>query len=110
MVENEGELAFKGIPVDAPATPISLQSSGENGLKWNWISFLGQDNMDINEALASLQPSAGDIIKSQHSFAIYDPALKWIGNLEYLQPGEGYMIKVATDQELVFPESGLINR
>ncbi len=108
FVENEGELAFKGIPVDAPATPISLQSSGENGLKWNWISFLGQDNMDINEALASLQPSAGDIIKSQHSFAIYDPALKWIGNLEYLQPGEGYMIKVATDQELVFPESGLI--
>ncbi|MEL6560279.1 MAG: T9SS type A sorting domain-containing protein, partial [Bacteroidota bacterium] len=72
------------------------------------ISFLGQDNMEVNEALASLQPQAGDVIKGQYAFAIYDPVLKWVGNLEFLQPGEGYLIKISTDQQLIYPASGLI--
>lgn len=105
------QLQISGKPVETLSHPIQLYSptSTIKARRWNWIGFLGQDNMEVNEALASLHPSDGDIIKSQYAFAIYDPVLKWIGNLEFLTPGQGYMIQVAEDQLLTFPQSGLIN-
>ncbi|PIB34109.1 hypothetical protein BFP72_01040 [Reichenbachiella sp. 5M10] len=108
---NTQRISFSGQPVDTQVSQIPLYSPTSESLarEWNWVSFLGQENMEINEALASLQASDGDIIKSQYAFAIYDPVLKWIGNLKYLSPNEGYVMKVSEDQQLVFPQSGLIN-
>lgn len=105
------EIKLSGKPVETLSRSIHLYSptSLVKSRMWNWMAFLGQENMEINEALASLQPSDGDIIKSQYAFAIYDPVLKWIGNLEFLAPGQGYMIRVAEDQLLTFPQTGLIN-
>ncbi|UXP33941.1 hypothetical protein N6H18_08285 [Reichenbachiella agarivorans] len=105
------ELTISGLPVETQSRPVSLYSptSAIRPKMWNWIGFSAQDNMEVNEALSSLNPSDGDIIKSQYAFAIYDPVLKWVGNLEYMSPGQGYMIQVANDQQLTFPRSGLIN-
>ncbi|MGB3469133.1 MAG: hypothetical protein WBA74_27860, partial [Cyclobacteriaceae bacterium] len=104
------QLTFSGRPLQLHDERISLFSpqSTRNPREWNWISYLGQENMEVNEALASLYPQAGDIIKSQYAFAIFDPVLKWVGNLEFLQPGEGYLIRVSEDQDLIYPASGLI--
>lgn len=108
---NPIQLQVSGKPVETTSHSIQLYSpaSSIKPRMWNWIGFLGQENMEINEALASLHPSDGDIIKSQYAFAIYDPVLKWIGNLNFLSPGQGYMIQVAEDQLLTFPQTGLIN-
>ena len=108
--DKETQLTISGDPLELSTQAINLYSpvSSVNATEWNWISFLGQDNMEVNEALASLNPAAGDLIKSQYAFAIYDPVLKWVGNLRFLQPGEGYLIKISTDQQLIYPASGLI--
>ncbi|MEM9339616.1 MAG: T9SS type A sorting domain-containing protein, partial [Bacteroidota bacterium] len=105
------KIQLTGRPVNTLEETIHLYSTNSliKPTMWNWISFLGQDNREINEALASVQAEDGDIIKSQYAFAIYDPALKWVGNLTYLAPGEGYLIQVGSDQQLTFPENGLIN-
>lgn len=110
FADRETQLTISGDPLELTTQVINLYSpqSTSKARDWNWISFLGQENMEVNEALASLQPQAGDVIKSQYAFAIFDPVLKWVGNLDFLQPGEGYLIRVSTDQQLIYPASGLI--
>ncbi|WP_109832902.1 LamG-like jellyroll fold domain-containing protein [Reichenbachiella versicolor] len=104
-------ITYSGVPADPLAHEIDLYSPNSTikPRMWNWVGYLGQENISVNEALSSLQPNDGDIIKSQYAFAIYDPVLKWVGNLEYLSPGEGYLMQVSKDQTLVFPSSSLIN-
>ena len=41
----------------------------------------------------------GDIIKSQDEFAVYDSETGWQGNLHYMKPGQGYMLKHNADKE-----------
>ena len=52
-----------GAPVDQ-TTPIPLVSG------WNWIGYLPQYGLPVTEALQSLSPVNGDIIKSQISLEI----------------------------------------
>jgi hypothetical protein len=62
---------------------------------WNYIGYTPLVNLPVNEALADFYSKAsdGDIIKSQDEFATF--SIKgggWYGNLEYMKPGEGYML------------------
>lgn len=41
----------------------------------------------------------GDIIKSQDEFAVYDSETGWQGNLHYMKPAQGYMLKHNADKE-----------
>jgi hypothetical protein len=70
---------------------------------WNWIGFIARFNMNINEALVTLDGSSGDLIKGQHSFATYEPAMGWIGSLTFLKPGEGYMLRAQKTGTLTYP-------
>ncbi|MEO6917211.1 MAG: T9SS type A sorting domain-containing protein, partial [Chitinophagaceae bacterium] len=74
-------------PVNVTTTPIPLK-----GARWNFISYLPQVNMTIKEALAGYKASDEDVIKSQTGFAMYSTQNGWIGSLNYLEPGKGYMI------------------
>jgi hypothetical protein len=71
---------------------------------WNWIGFIARFNMNINEAMVSLDASSGDLIKGQHSFATYEPAMGWIGSLTFMKPGEGYMLKSQHAGTLTYPK------
>jgi len=97
------DLVYWGKEADPSSTSIAIEEN-----IWNWIGFLGNRNIDVNEALASLNPADGDIIKSQYEFAIYDPALHWVGSLKSMKPDEGYMIKT-NKGTLVYPKAGLVN-
>ena len=75
---------------------------------WNWVGYLGQRSMGLAEALSSLNPSANDLIKSQDAFSVYfNESIGWIGSLNSLKVGEGYMLKSATAQTLIYPQSTL---
>ncbi|MCC6463334.1 MAG: T9SS type A sorting domain-containing protein [Saprospiraceae bacterium] len=81
-----------------PATGIPLVSG------WNWIGYLPNYSLPINEALSSLPSQKGDLIKSQLAFAQYlDANFGWVGNLKFMQPPNGYQIKVANPGMLVYP-------
>jgi hypothetical protein len=45
------------------------------------------------------------MIKSQQKFAVYDNVIGWMGSLDYLEPGKGYMINVSKAGKLTIPSS-----
>jgi hypothetical protein len=91
-------LKMLGNLLDPATTPIPLASG------WNWIGYIPNYSLPVNDALASLSAQTGDLIKSQVSFAQYiNPVYGWIGNLKYMQPPNGYQIKLTTPGTLVYP-------
>jgi hypothetical protein len=84
---------------------------------WNWIGYVPNYALPVNDALASLPSAVGDILKSQEAFAQYiGPQYGWIGNLKFMAPPKGYQIKVANPGTLTYPEDpdfqggGIANR
>ena len=92
-----------GYVVDA-STPLPLVQG------WNWISYLPQVGMSLNDALSSLEPLNGDIIKSQLKFAVYTAGVGWIGNLNNLSAPNGYLLKTSVADTLIYPDvANLVN-
>jgi len=93
-------LQLVGAPVDQ-STPIPVVSG------WNWIGYLPQYGLPVTDALQSLNAVNGDIIKSQISFAQYVAGVGWVGNLSYLNTPNGYLLKLANADTLVYPTQGI---
>lgn len=93
----EQSLKIKGFAVDISAWSFSMQKN------WNWLPYPLARNQSVNEALAYFDAVDGDVIKSQNLFAIYDPIVGWNGTLNYLESGEGYMIKSSKEQSFGYP-------
>jgi hypothetical protein len=89
-------LLLLGAPVDA-MTPIPVVSG------WNWIGYLPQRPNPVDRALESLTGLNGDIIKSQLHFAQYVQGIGWIGNLNFLNPLKGYLLKMSLPGQLIYP-------
>jgi Concanavalin A-like lectin/glucanases superfamily len=81
-----------------PETPMPMHSG------WNWIGYLPHQGLSIADALGALSPQAGDFIKSQISFSQYVDNLGWVGNLGYLNAPNGYLLKLAGADTLVYPD------
>ena len=95
---------YEGLFIDPSLEPIRIDTT------WNYIGVKSEVNLDIATALSSLNPSNGDVIKSQQQFAIYDEVFKrWSGNLDFLSPQVGYMYKSESDtvQQLIYPGTGV---
>jgi hypothetical protein len=95
---NDDSISLIGQYLDPTTQAIPLS------IGWNWIGYIPTQAMSINDALSSLQPSSGDIIKSQLHFAQYLAGTGWIGNLKTLNAPNGYLIKMATSDTLVYPD------
>ena len=65
---------------------------------WNSIGYTPMVNLPVSTALADYYDHAtdGDVIKSQHEFAMFvgsaEKGGEWLGTLEYMKPGDGYML------------------
>jgi hypothetical protein len=92
------KLNIKGVPVDLNTWFFDLNQN------WNWLPFVVSKNVLVTDALANLNASEGDFIKSQSLFAIYSSSIGWKGSLSYLKAGEGYMLKTNTAQKFTYPE------
>ena len=79
-------LSFEGVPVDVASTEIPIQSN------WNYISYLPTQQLSPKEALAGYNAQKGDILKSQTGFAQYNNNNGWVGNIDFMEPGKGYML------------------
>ena len=62
----------------------------------NWIGYPGTEPVSIEEALNGFTPAEGDIIKTGTNNITFEEG-EWIGNINTLQPGQGY-IYVSRDQ------------
>jgi len=98
---SDDTLQFTGWPIDILTTSMPLNQG------WTWIGYLPQEPIEINSALSSLNPVAGDYIKSQTAFAEYwDANWGWFGSLDSLEPFKGYKIKMGQSDTLWYPEYG----
>lgn len=101
-VTESDTIIYEGLSVNPIDNPIPIVDG------WNWIGYLGQRSLAINEALNSLNPNPGDVIKSKTGFSMYaSSSLGWLGTLSNLKPNEGYMIKYSDNTELIYPESSM---
>lgn len=91
-------LNIKGVPVDLNTWSFNLAQN------WNWLPYVVSKNVLVSDALANLNATDGDIIKSQSQFAIYTNSIGWKGSLTYLKAGEGYMLRINTPQNFTYPE------
>ena len=74
---------------------------------WNSIGYTPMMNLPVETALAAYFPYAedGDVVKSHDEFAIFDAYQgggKWEGTLQYMKPGEGYMLLHNGDKRVRF--------
>ena len=91
------KFAFIGYRFDT-AAKLLYPASG-----WNWISYTPRINIPVIDALKSLTPTTNDLIKSQTGFAQYDANYGWMGSLEWMEPGKGYMLQLANKDTLIYP-------
>ncbi len=87
------------IPV---TTPIVMTED------WNWIAYYPHTPDSLSSALSSILDNVETIKNQQHSADYYPEWNIWIGDLDIMQPGVGYKVKLTQPDELVYPQ--LINR
>jgi hypothetical protein len=98
-MNSPGTLEFAGVRVEAD-TPLPLATG------WNWVPYLPSASMGLDEALASLEDH-GTYIKDQLAYAEYVPDWSsWFGTLTEMEPLEGYKIRMASPDVLIYPGPG----
>ncbi|MBE0638420.1 MAG: hypothetical protein IH598_07865, partial [Bacteroidales bacterium] len=94
---NQQDFTLEGQPV--ANDPISL------GAGYTWLGYLPQGGLNIDDALAGLQPAASEDNRliGQNAFAVYYQG-QWIGSLTQLHPGKGYIVELSNQSTLTYPD------
>jgi hypothetical protein len=98
FLSQDQDLTIEGVPTDVQNWTFPIEAG------WNHLPYILKENFTLNNALANYNAQDGDVIKSQNLFAIYDNLNGWSGTLEYLQVGQGFMLKSASAQSFQYPE------
>lgn len=77
---------------------------------WNWIGFVANKNVLVDEALGNYNALTGDVIKSQYEFAYYDNSIGWVGSLTHMKPAMGYMLSSTGTGTFSYPLSTFVGR
>lgn len=92
------KLKLKGTQLIPSLHPITLYKG------WNWIAYLPSFSLGVNEAMAGVEAQTGDQLRAHSGYAIYLDGIGWMGSLEFLQPGKGYMYNsIDKQKELIYP-------
>ncbi|MEM1093926.1 MAG: LamG-like jellyroll fold domain-containing protein [Bacteroidota bacterium] len=68
---------------------------------WTWFSInTTETSMAVSDILSDVPATAGDVLKSQRDFAIYDNTFGWEGTLFDLEAGAGYLIQLQQSHDL----------
>ena len=103
MIETSAPhtFALAGPKVKPEEHPISV------GTNWRWIPYHVSMKLSVEEALATIVPHNGDYVKSKDAFSQYYEGIGWIGALNTMNPGEGFMYQnvSGTTKTLVYPSA-----
>ncbi len=86
LAQNDKEYQMGGTEYNPSAHYISLDDG------WNWVGYPVTQAMSMAEALLHNDMAEGDVMASQDGFAEWVDG-QWIGTLQMLAPGKGYMLK-----------------
>ncbi len=101
MVEENYVFEANAI-LGSPTSPVSITATSQIIQQldypegWTWFSLnLENADMSVNSVLANLEPSGGDLIKSQTAFDQYVDSFGWVGTLDSLDNKSMYQIRLA---------------
>lgn len=94
-MEQPADFSVKGEQVNTATTPVTLNKG------WTWLGYTPTYAASPLYALAPAAPVTGDIVKGQNGFAMYQD-YEWIGSLEVMEPGQGYIYFSAADDSRQF--------
>ena len=87
--------------INSESTTFSLEGTAVNTENveieitngWNWLGYPSSEIVNLEDALANYNAQNNDVIKSQKKFSSYSSeSQKWLGTLNTLNPGEGYIL------------------
>jgi len=78
------DFIFSGTKLNPILTPIDLDE------EWNWIAYVPQNSLTLEEALVSINVVDSTCIKTQTQSAVYNGG--WVGDLQILEPGKSYLL------------------
>ena len=96
---DEISLTLTGTPVNPADNPITLNPGD------NWVGYPVSQSMSLSEAFAGANPVNGDKVSSYNDgYAQYYNGT-WYGELQTLQPGQGYIYNsnASTTKTFTFP-------
>lgn len=85
-----------------PSTPIAIAPG------WNWLGYPVSQTMTVGEAFEPTSAEPLDIVVGQEGFAQFDGE-SWIGTLETMSPGRGYMYQSQSAKSVVYNTSIVSN-
>jgi hypothetical protein len=99
-MNQKDTLSIIGEAVKAATSPVTIHPN------WNWIGYNATYNVSVADAFAELNPADGDQVKGQAGFAMYQ-GYEWVGTLQALTPGYGYMYlsKATQNRSFHYPSS-----
>ena len=101
LAEGVSSYSFRlrGTRAQADQVPITVNSN-----EWNWVGYPVTVEMPIADALVNYTPTDGEVFKSSsdgfRQFSAEDN--QWIGSLNTLKPGIGYMLKSLNDNTVTY--------
>lgn len=96
---EDGMVSFSGSVMD-PTTPIPVNSG------YMFISYLPQSPMDALDATESVQDNL-IFMRDSNGAMLQKIGPNWVNNIGDMEPGEGYLIKMEANDELVYPVESL---
>jgi hypothetical protein len=96
------QLNISGERID-PSSPISLNSY------WNWVAYYPTQTMAVENALSSVLDNLLQVKNQNQTAFYYNPPGSWVGDLETMQPGIGYKIKLSGADQLIYDPSRVNN-
>jgi hypothetical protein len=84
-------MRISGETLSEDAMTVTVRGDGN----WSPIPCLFDQRTPLTEALADYYDNAspGDLIKGHNRFATFTSDKRWVGDLQALQPGEGYLLR-----------------
>ena len=94
-MNGQAPLPVIGDAVNPADYPVTIKPGN------NWIGVPFSNSMPITDAFTALLPVEGDQVKGQTGFSIYENT-GWLGDLENIEPGQGYVYTSGADHEKTF--------
>ena len=69
---------------------------------YNWIGYSPQVSLDLNSAFSNLTSGVIEYIKNQSGYADYYNNFGFFGNLEYLSPFSGYIVRSNQSDNFIY--------
>ncbi|RLC51510.1 MAG: hypothetical protein DRI23_04855 [Candidatus Cloacimonadota bacterium] len=85
----------EGSPID-PSAAISLDIS------WNWVAYYPLYSLEIGEALFSIEDNVYQVKNQNQSSTYINPPGSWQGDLDFMEPDQGYKIFMYSPDELIY--------